>query len=234
MIYGDHYGISNSENTSLASVLGKSADDWTDFDNAQLQRVPLMFVIPGTGHGKVYHTYGGEVDVLPTLLHLLGISSKRYIQFGTDLFSSKHNQVVAFRNRDFVTPTYTSVGGTIYNNKTGKEAKLTKKQQEKLKKDQDFVNKELTLSDSLNEKNLLRFYHPKGFKNVNPADYNYSNGLKRAQRIEKKKGIKSTSIYSENGDRSTVDDYSTDAPEQSHSSTDSNRIKITNPDANNK
>ena len=234
MIYGDHYGISNSENTSLASVLGKSADDWTDFDNAQLQRVPLMFVIPGTGHGKVYHTYGGEVDVLPTLLHLLGISSKRYIQFGTDLFSSKHNQVVAFRNRDFVTPTYTSVGGTIYNNKTGKEAKLTKKQQEKLKKDQDFVNEELTLSDSLNEKNLLRFYHPKGFKNVNPADYNYSNGLKRAQRIEKKKGIKSTSIYSENGDRSTVDDYSTDAPEQSHSSTDSNRIKITNPDANNK
>ncbi len=169
MIYGDHYGISNSENTSLASVLGKSADDWTDFDNAQLQRVPLMFVIPGTGHGKVYHTYGGEVDVLPTLLHLLGISSKRYIQFGTDLFSSKHNQVVAFRNRDFVTPTYTSVGGTIYNNKTGKEAKLTKKQQEKLKKDQDFVNEELTLSDSLNEKNLLRFYHPKGFKNVNPA-----------------------------------------------------------------
>ena len=234
MIYGDHYGISNSENTSLASVLGKSADDWTDFDNAQLQRVPLMFVIPGTGHGKVYHTYGGEVDVLPTLLHLLGISSKRYIQFGTDLFSSKHNQVVAFRNRDFVTPTYTSVGGTIYNNKTGKEAKLTKKQQEKLKKDQTFVNEELTLSDSLNEKNLLRFYHPKGFKNVNPADYNYSNGLKRAQRIEKKKGIKSTSIYSENGDRSTVDDYSTDAPEQNHSSTDSNRIKITNPDANNK
>ena len=58
---------------------------------------------------------------------------------------------------------------------------------------------------------------------------------KRAQRIEKKKGIKSTSIYSENGDCSTVDDYSTDAPEQNHSSTGfQTRIKITNPDANNK
>lgn len=106
MLYGDHYGISNSENTSLASVLDKNADDWTDFDNAQLQRVPMMFVIPHSGgHGHIDHTYGGEIDVLPTLLHLLGISSKRYIQFGTDLFSKQHSQVVAFRNQDFVTPT---------------------------------------------------------------------------------------------------------------------------------
>lgn len=235
MLYGDHYGISNSENTSLASVLGKSADTWNDFDNAKLQRVPLMFVIPNSGgHGHIVHTYGGEVDVLPTLLHLLGISSKRYIQFGTDLFSSQHKQVVAFRNQDFVTPHYTSISGKIYDNKTGKIAKLTSQQKRKLKKDQEFVNTELSLSDSLNEKNLLRFYHPKGFKAVNPADYNYSNGLKRAQKIEKEKGNKSTSIYSENHDQSTVDDYSTDAPEQNHSATDSNRIKITNPDANNK
>ena len=111
---------------------------------------------------------------------------------------------------------------------------MTKKQRAKLRRDQKLVNTELGLSDSLNEKNLLRFYHPKGFKAVNPADYNYSNGLKRAQRIEKKKGNKSTSIFSENNNQSTVDDYSTDAPEQNHSSTDSNRIKITNPDGNNK
>lgn len=235
MIYGDHYGISNSENTSLASVFSKSADDWTDFDNASLQRVPLMFVIPGSGgHGGIYHQYGGEVDVLPTLLHLLGISSKRYIQFGTDLFSKEHSQVVAFRNRDFVTPHYSSVNGVIYDNHTGKVAKLTKKQKKQLKRDQKLVNTELNLSDSLNEKNLLRFYHPKGFKPVKAADYNYSNGLKREKRIEKQLGLKSTSIFSKNNNRSTVDDYSTDAPEQNHSSTDSNRIKITNPDANNK
>ncbi len=64
MIYGDHYGISNSENKYLAPVMGKSADDWTDFDNAQLQRVPMMFVIPNSGgHGYISHTYGGEIDV---------------------------------------------------------------------------------------------------------------------------------------------------------------------------
>lgn len=235
MIYGDHYGISNSENKALATALDRNPNDWTDFDNTQLQRVPLMFVIPGSGgHEGIYHQYGGEVDVLPTLLHLLGISTKRYIQFGTDLFSSQHSQVVAFRNHDFVTPRFSSISGTIYDNKTGKVAKLTAKQKKQLKKNRKLVNTELSLSDSLNEKNLLRFYHPKGFKKVNPANYNYSNGLKREKRIEKKLGDKSTSIFSKNGDRSTVDDYSTDAPEQNHSSTDSNRIKITNPDGNNK
>lgn len=233
MIYGDHYGISNSENKNLASVLGKNADDWTDFDNVQMQRVPLMFVIPGSGgHGGIYSTYGGEIDVLPTLLHLLGISTKRYIQFGTDLFSSQHDQVVALRNQDFVTPKYTSISGKIYLNSTGKLAKLTKQEKKQLRADQKKVSEELALSDSLNEKNLLRFYHPKGFKTVNPKDYNYANGLKKEKKIEKSKGIQSTSIFSKNNDKTTADSYSTNAPEQGHSATSSNRIKITNPDGN--
>ncbi|SDM90909.1 LTA synthase family protein [Limosilactobacillus mucosae] len=233
MIYGDHYGISNSENKNLASVLGKNADDWTDFDNVQMQRVPLMFVIPGSGgHGGIYSTYGGEIDVLPTLLHLLGISTKRYIQFGTDLFSSQHDQVVALRNQDFVTPKYTSISGKIYLNSTGNLAKLTKQEKKQLRADQKKVSEELALSDSLNEKNLLRFYHPKGFKTVNPKDYNYANGLKKEKKIEKSKGIQSTSIFSKNNDKTTTDSYSTNAPEQGHSATSSNRIKITNPDGN--
>lgn len=233
MIYGDHYGISNSENKNLASVLGKNADDWTDFDNVQMQRVPLMFVIPGSGgHGGIYSTYGGEIDVLPTLLHLLGISTKRYIQFGTDLFSSQHDQVVALRNQDFVTPKYTSISGKIYLNSTGKLAKLTKQEKKQLRADQKKVSEELALSDSLNEKNLLRFYHPKGFKTVNPKDYNYANGLKKEKKIEKSKGIQPTSIFSKNNDKTTTDSYSTNAPEQGHSATSSNRIKITNPDGN--
>ena len=233
MIYGDHYGISNSENKNLASVLGKNADDWTDFDNVQMQRVPLMFVIPGSGgHGGIYSTYGGEIDVLPTLLHLLGISTKRYIQFGTDLFSSQHDQVVALRNQDFVTPKYTSISGKIYLNSTGKLTKLTKQEKKQLRADQKKVSEELALSDSLNEKNLLRFYHPKGFKTVNPKDYNYANGLKKEKKIEKSKGIQSTSIFSKNNDKTTTDSYSTNAPEQGHSATSSNRIKITNPDGN--
>lgn len=233
MIYGDHYGISNSENKSLASVIGKDANNWTDFDNIQMQRVPLMFVIPGTTGGKVYHTYGGEVDVLPTLLHLLGISTKRYIFFGTDLFSSQHRQVVAFRDNNFITNKFTSISGKIYSNTTGKIAKLTKNEKKQIREDTNFVNQELKLSDALNQKNLLRFYTPKGFTKVVASKFDYSNGLKKLKQLAKKLGDKSTSLFSENGDKSTVDDYSTDAPEANHSSTSSNRIKITNPDSTN-
>lgn len=111
--------------------------------------------------------------------------------------------------------------------------KLTKRQQAQVKVDRDKVDNELSLSDSLNEKNLLRFYHPKGFKNVDPRKYNYADLYQKELRIEKRLGKKSTSIYSENGDKSTWNEYFTDAPEIHHKTTDSNRIKITNPDANN-
>lgn len=233
LLYGDHYGISNSENTNLAKALGKNPDDWDDFDNAQLQRVPLIIDVPGQKNGFVSKKYAGEIDVLPTLMHLLGISSKRYVQFGTDILSKQHDQVVAFRNQDWVSPAFTSLSGDIYSNKTGQLLKLTKRQQSQVKKDKERVQTELSLSDSLNEKNLLRFYHPKGFKAIDPRNYNYADLYQKEKRIEKRLGKKSTSIYSKNGDKSTWKEYFTDAPEIHHKTTDSNRIKITNPDANN-
>ncbi|KRL61195.1 sulfatase [Lentilactobacillus parakefiri DSM 10551] len=233
LLYGDHYGISNSENTNLAKALGKNPDDWNDFDNAQLQRVPLIIDVPGQKNGFVSKKYAGEIDVLPTLMHLLGISSKRYVQFGTDILSKQHDQVVAFRNQDWVSPAFTSLSGDIYSNKTGQLLKLTKRQQAQVKKDKERVQTELSLSDSLNEKNLLRFYHPKGFTAIDPRNYNYADLYQKEKRIENRLGKKSTSIYSKNGDKSTWKEYFTDAPEIHHKTTDSNRIKITNPDANN-
>lgn len=231
VLYGDHYGISDSENKNLAKALGKNPDDWTDYDNAQLQRVPLIINLPGTKHGYVSNKYAGEIDVLPTLMHLLGISTKRYVQFGTDIFSKQHDQVVAFRNQDWVSPSFTSVSGDIYSNKTGQLMKLTKRQKKQVDKDKARVDKELSLSDSLNEKNLLRFYHPKGFETVDPRKYNYANGYQKEREIADKRGKKSTSLYSKRGN--TIKDYVTNAPEIHHKSTDSNRIKITNPDASN-
>ncbi len=43
------------------------------------------------------HEYGGEIDVLPTLYHLLGVDDKKIISiFGTDLLSPQYKQVVPF------------------------------------------------------------------------------------------------------------------------------------------
>ena len=104
VLYGDHYGISDSRNVELAELLDKSPSLWGPYDNAQLQRVPLMFHIPGQTEGFVNHTFGGQVDVLPTLLHLLGIDSNKYLMLGQDLFSPKNSQIVTFRNGDIMTP----------------------------------------------------------------------------------------------------------------------------------
>ena len=79
-----------------------------------------MIHIPGQTNGGVQHQYGGEIDALPTLLHLLGINSKPFLMFGTDLFSPQHSQVVAFRNGNFVTPKYTVIGSTVYQNSNGR------------------------------------------------------------------------------------------------------------------
>ncbi|PKC51566.1 alkaline phosphatase-like protein, partial [Rhizophagus irregularis] len=97
VFYGDHYGISENHNRAMEIIMGKEI---TPYESANLQRVPLIIHAPGI-EGGVNHTYGGQIDLLPTVLHLLGVDTKNYVQFGTDLLSEEHNEVVAFRNDDF-------------------------------------------------------------------------------------------------------------------------------------
>lgn len=214
VLYGDHYGISNSRNVKLAKLLGKSSETWSSFDNTQLQRVPFMINIPGSKNGGIQNQYGGEVDVLPTLLHLLGLDSSSYVQFGTDLFSKNHDQTVAFRNENFITPNYTVLDSTIYDNVTGKEvthpSKIVK---ETIKKDQTKVSTELNLSDTVNNQNLLRYYTPKNFKPTQPSDYNYKNQYSKLLKLQETLKNNSTSLYSKHGNKSTTTLYQTDAPE---------------------
>lgn len=213
MIYGDHFGISDTDNKDLAKALGKDPNTWNKNDDAQLQRVPLMFHIPGYQNGGIQHQYGGEIDVLPTLLHLLGIDDKSYLHFGTDLLSPQHDQVVAFRNGDFVTPSFTELSGDTYNSQTGEkiDPKQTGQQAE-VDRDQKQVKTALSLSDKLNQENLLRFYNPQNFTPVDPKKYNYKNQDERNEKLEKTKGAASTSVFSKNGNKTTVDLYPQDTP----------------------
>ncbi|MCJ0588020.1 LTA synthase family protein, partial [Enterococcus cecorum] len=196
ILYGDHYGISNARNKELAQLLGKDRETWSNFDNAQVQRVPYMIHIPGMNKGKIIDTYGGQVDALPTLLHLLGVDTQNYIQLGQDLFSPDHKQLVAFRDGDFVTPNYTYYGGILYDNKTGEE--ITEPSEELKKQidaDKEAVSDQLATSDKINNGDLLRFYTKSGLKAINPDDYNYLKNTDRIEKIEKELGDKSTSVY---------------------------------------
>ncbi|MDR3240692.1 MAG: LTA synthase family protein [Lactobacillaceae bacterium] len=232
MLYGDHYGISNTENKSLASVLGKSADDWTNWDNQQLQRVPFMINIPGWHGGGIDHTYGGEIDVMPTMLRVLGVDDpEQYVNVGQDLFNDKRNQIVAFRNKDWITPKYSMVSGELYNHEGTLIEKPTKAEKAEVAKIQDEVNEQLNISDSINQKDLLRFYTPKGFKPIIAKNYNYSNGLAKLEKLEKTLGPKSTDQYTKNNSTTTQGLYETDAPEKDQPRSDSSRMKQVQPDS---
>ncbi|MDK1716973.1 LTA synthase family protein [Dellaglioa algida] len=210
VMYGDHYGISNNHKKAIAQLLGKK--EVTSYDLTMFQKVPFMIHMDGL-KGGINHTYGGEIDVLPTLLDLLGVKNTDTVQFGNDLLSKNRNQTVAFRNGDFVSPNFTKVGNTTYDTKTGKEIKtLTAEQQKTYDKELKHVTTSLSLSDSVITGDLLRFYTPSNFTKVNKSDYNYKKSkaletLKKAQKKEK------TSLIEQHGGVSTEDLFKTDAPE---------------------
>ena len=210
MLYGDHYGISGNHHKASAQLLNK--DSFNNFDNLQFQRVPLMFHMPGL-KGGINHTYGGEIDVRPTLFNLLGINDQNMIQFGHSLLAKNAPQIVAQRNGDFITPKYSKVEGSYYYTKSGKRVTHpSKKVKAQLASISNTVTTELSLSDRVITGNLLRFYKPNGFKYVKRKNYTckMADSLKRLKKAEKKS---KNSVWYKNGKKSTQSDFKTDAPE---------------------
>ncbi|WP_454016110.1 LTA synthase family protein [Bacillus sp. Marseille-Q7846] len=179
VMYGDHYGISDNHNKAMSQLMGKEINS---FESTQLQRVPLMIRVPGI-KGGVQHQYGGAIDVLPTLLHLLGTDTKNYVQFGSDLLSPEHKQVVAFRNGNYVSPTVTALNGKYYDTTTGAPVEKT----EEIKQNELFVQKSLKYSDKVVNGDLLRFYTPEGFTPIDRSKYNYTNRDKNTTEKENTK-----------------------------------------------
>ena len=172
VMYGDHYGISDNHNEAMSEILSK---DITPVENAKLQRVPLFIHVPGM-EGGINHTYGGQIDLLPTVMHLLGVETQNYVHFGTDLLSEEHEELVMFRNGDYASPEVYSINEAFYDPETGLplEDKRQLEQAEDLKRHGRY---ELQLSDQVVNGDLLRFYTPAGFTPVDPADYYYQQSV---------------------------------------------------------
>ncbi|MCE5090558.1 LTA synthase family protein [Staphylococcus devriesei] len=169
MIYGDHYGISENHNNAMEKLLGEKITPAKFMD---LNRTGFWLKIPGK-EGTVDKTYAGQMDVMPTILHLAGIDSKNYLMFGTDMLSKDHNDLVPFRNGDFITKGYKYVNGKAYSNKTNELLETPPKDLEKNKKQ---VEKDLEMSDNVLNGDLFRFYNNPDFKKVNPSKYEYKTG----------------------------------------------------------
>lgn len=154
VMYGDHYGISENHNKAMAQYLGK--EEITPYDNAMLQEVPLFIHIPGSGEGQEMTEVAGQVDVRPTILHLLGIETSKDMQLGADLFSPEHEDFVIFRDGRFVTDKYVYAGEACYDKATGEQI-----DGEPCQPYADRATMELENSDAIINGDLLRFYDEK-------------------------------------------------------------------------
>lgn len=120
ILYGDHYGISEYHYDALGEFLGKEI---TLFDSVQLQRVPLIIHIPGKT-GKTISTIGGQIDMKPTILNLLGIENKSDIMFGSDLFAKDRKGLVILRDGSFISDKYVYTKQKCYHRISGEETDL--------------------------------------------------------------------------------------------------------------
>ncbi|WP_338657141.1 LTA synthase family protein (plasmid) [Sporosarcina psychrophila] len=150
VMYGDHYGISENHNAAMAQYLGKEI---TPYESAQLQKVPFFVHIPGSGQGHVNEEIGGQIDLRPTILNMMGIENSTDMQFGSDLFSKEHKEFVIFRDGRFVTDEYVYADNVCYDNETGEE---TDRQLCEPYIEQAFT--ELEHSEAVINGDLLRFY----------------------------------------------------------------------------
>lgn len=149
ILYGDHYGISENHNKAMGEFLGTEV---TPFVSTQLQRVPLIIHIPGQ-EGKTISKVSGQIDIKPTILHLLGIDTRDDIDFGSDLFADDRQEFTVLRDGSFITKDYIYTRDTCYSKETAEpaDAAACEPYIEKAKN-------ELEYSDKIIYGDLLRFY----------------------------------------------------------------------------
>lgn len=159
VMYGDHYGISENHNKAMAKFLNK--EEITPYDTAMLQEVPFIIHAPNTGIkekvGDQVHEVGGQVDIRPTVLHLLGMDTSHDIQIGTDLLAKKHDDIIAFRDGRFITNDIVYANETFYDRKTGEVLQ----ESAELKALIERANAKTALSDKIINGDLFRFYDEK-------------------------------------------------------------------------
>jgi lipoteichoic acid synthase len=90
VIYGDHSGLaSNSLSEGEKQMMNELSG--RDYGYADMYNVPLIISIPGVSNGAVYEQLGGQIDVMPTIANLMGVSLENQIYFGQDLLNNDRN-----------------------------------------------------------------------------------------------------------------------------------------------
>lgn len=73
-ITGDHTGVHKYYNSSIEKLTSK--EDW--YDDKGEAKVPLLIYDKSLPSGKTFDTIGGQIDIMPTMLYMLGIDNSKY------------------------------------------------------------------------------------------------------------------------------------------------------------
>ncbi|MCC3359246.1 LTA synthase family protein [Bacillus sp. REN16] len=148
VLVGDHYGISEKYYDGLNELLD---EEDTLTNQVEHQQIPLIIHVPGQ-EGEIITTQGGEIDIRPTLLHLLGIKIDNRYSFGHNLFTRNSDHPVIFRDGSFISENYIYKNNSCYGKLDGQDV-----DPQQCEPYLDVVREELTLSDNIIFWDVLRF-----------------------------------------------------------------------------
>lgn len=90
VLYGDHLGLPKYSLDRKGLELMEEIYDHP-YGYLDMINIPLVIAAPGITTGEVFENVGGQVDILPTIANLTGISLDNHIHFGQDLLNSQYN-----------------------------------------------------------------------------------------------------------------------------------------------
>ena len=92
VLYGDHQGLQENtlslEDKALLNTLNGHEYNFIDQYN-----IPLLIHSNGSNITGHYDSVGGQIDILPTVANLIGLSLNNFIYFGQDLLNSENNLI---------------------------------------------------------------------------------------------------------------------------------------------
>lgn len=147
VIYGDHLGLPKFSLDKhglelMSEIYGR------EYSYRDMLNIPLVISIPGQSEPRVLDNVGGQVDILPTVANLLGVSMGNQIHFGEDILNHSYNllpQRYYLPSGSFINDKAVFMPGTWYED--GTQFPLAK----------DSVSQALTTEDEYNRAlDLLR------------------------------------------------------------------------------
>ena len=151
VLYGDHQGLQQKNFTDedlelMKSVLGH------DYTIMNQLNIPLIIHAGDSSLKGEVDVVGGQIDILPTVSNLIGLSLDNYIHFGQDLLNDKNNLFAvryylphgSFFNQEIASVVYTNYDdSTLYDVHLNKEIPFTNQYADDYKK----IMKLLDLND---------------------------------------------------------------------------------------